>query len=150
MRRYRTGFTLLEVLITISIMATAMGIAAPRIHQTLEREAVRGAKITLATHVARTRGVAASRGCRAVMHVVGGTDARVWVTSCAIAGAAIDTVGTVDWLSDDYGITLTANSDSITFAPTGIITSAGWFVAQLSKGEFVDSLAVSAAGRKLW
>ena len=84
MRRYRTGFTLLEVLITISIMATAMGMAAPRIHQTLEREAVRGAKITLATHVARTRGVAASRG---VASSLSGTNHHTpedwWVRSCA-------------------------------------------------------------------
>lgn len=150
MRPCRTGFTLPEVMIVITIMATTMGMAAPRIHKTLEREAVRGAKVMLATHVARTRGVAASRGCRAVMHVVDGADARVWVTSCAIAGTAVDTVGTVARLSDAYGITLTANLDSITFTPTGIITSAGWFAANFTKGETVDSLAVSAAGRKLW
>ena len=150
MRRHRTGFTLLEVIITITIMTATMGMAAPHIRHTLEREAVRGAKIMLATQVARTRGVAASRGCRAVMHVVDGADARVWVTSCAIGGTALDTVGTVVRLSDSYGIALTANRDSITFTPTGIITSAGWFTVELTKGETVDSLAVSAAGRKLW
>ena len=150
MRRHRTGFTLPEVLIAITVMTAITGVAAPNIHPILERQAVRGAKITLATHVARTRGVAASRGCRAVMHVVDGTDARVWVTSCALAGTAVDTVGTVDRLSDDYGIALSANRDSITFTPTGIITSAGWFAAEFTKGETVDSLAVSAAGRKLW
>ncbi len=100
MRRYRAGFTLSEVLITMTIMTTTMGMAILPIQRTLEREAVRSAKLSLATHIARARGVAASRGCRGVMHVVEGSNSRVWITSCSLNGAGVDTIGTVDGLSD--------------------------------------------------
>lgn len=149
MRRYRAGFTLPEVLITMTIMTATMGMAILPMQRTLEREAVRGAKLTLATHIARARGVAASRGCRGVMHVVEGSDSRVWITSCSLNGAGVDTIGTVDGLSDRYGVSITASLDSITFSPTGLATS-GWFEAEFSKGETIDSLAVSAVGRRLW
>ena len=149
MCRYRAGFTLPEVLITMTIMTATMGMAILPVQRTLEREAVRGAKLTLATHIARARGVAANRGCRGVMHVVEGSDSRVWITSCSVNGAGVDTIGTVDELSDRYGVSITASLDSITFSPTGLATS-GWFEAGFSKGEIVDTLAVSAVGRKLW
>lgn len=149
MRWYRAGFTLPEVLITMTIMAVTTGMAVPHIHKTLEREAVRGAKVTLATHIARARGVAASRGCHGVMHVFDGSDSRVWVTSCSLTGAGVDTVGMVDGLSDRYGVSISTSTDSITFSPIGLAIS-GWFEAELSKGETVDTLAVSAAGRRLW
>lgn len=149
MRWYRAGFTLPEVLITMTIMTVTTGMVVPQVHQILEREAVRGAKLTLATHIARARGVAASRGCHGVMHVFGGSDSRVWVTSCSLSSAGVDTVGMVDGLSDRYGVSITTSTDSITFSPIGLAIS-GWFEAEFTKGETVDSLAVSAIGRKLW
>lgn len=149
MRRYRAGFTLPEVLITMAIITTTTALAILPMQQTLEREAVRSAKLLLATHIARARGVAASRGCRGVMHVVAGSSSRVWITSCSLTGTGVDTIGTVDELSDRYGVSITANLDSITFSPTGLATS-GWFEAGFSKGATVDTLAVSAIGRKLW
>ncbi len=149
MRWYRAGFTLPEVLITMTIIAATTAMAVLPMQRTLERESVRSAKLTLATHIARARGVAASRGCRGVMHVVQGSNSRVWITSCSLNGAGVDTIGTVDGLSDRYGVSITASLDSITFLPTGLTTS-GWFEAGLSKGETVDSLAVSAVGRRLW
>lgn len=149
MRRYLAGFTLPEVLITMTIMTVTTGMVVPQVHQILEREAVRGAKLTLATHIARARGVAASRGCHGVMHVFGGSDSRVWVTSCSLNGAGMDTVGTVDGLSDRYGVSITTTADSISFAPTGLATS-GWFEVEFTKGGSIDTLAVSALGRRLW
>ncbi len=148
-RQYR-GFSLIEMLVVITIMGILTTVALPHLQGTVIRQSVRGAKLTVATHVARARGTAAGRGCPAVMHLVNGLDARVWVTSCSIIGGGIDTVGMVDAISGRFDVAVTATADSIVFAPTGLVMSTGWFAVRFVRGGEVDSLAVSPVGRRIW
>ena len=148
--RQSHGFSLTEMLVVITLMGILTTVALPRLHQTVIRQSVHGAKLTVATHVARARGTAAGRGCPAVMHLVDGGDAQVWVTSCPMTGAGIDTVGRVDAISSRFDVVVKATADSIVFAPTGLVMSTGWFAARFVKGGEVDSLAVSPVGRRIW
>ena len=148
--RQYNGFSLTEMLVVITMMGVLTAVALPRLHGTVTRQSVHGAKLTVATHVARARGTAAGRGCPAVMHLVDGGDAKVWVTSCSMTGAGIDTVGMVDAISSRFDVAVAGTADSIVFAPTGLVMSAGWFAARFVRGGEVDSLAISPVGRRIW
>lgn len=148
-RQYR-GFSLTEMLVVLTMMGILTTVALPRLHTTMIQQSVHGAKLTVATHVARARSTAAGRGCPAVMHLVDGGDAQVWVTSCPMTGVGIDTVGIVDAISSRFDVVVKATADSIVFAPTGLVMSTGWFAARFVKGGEVDSLAVSPVGRRIW
>lgn len=148
-RQYR-GFSLTEILVVLTVIGILTTVALPSLHRTMIRQSVHGAKLTVATHVARARSTAAGRGCPAVMHLADGGDAQVWVTSCPMTGAGIDTVGIVDAISSRFDVVVKATADSIVFAPTGLVMSAGWFAARFVRGGEVDSLAVSPVGRRIW
>lgn len=144
------GFSLIEMVVAITVMGILTAIALPRLQESVIRQSVRGAKLTVASDVARARGTAAGRGCPAVMHLVDGVDARVWVTTCAVTGGGVDTVGVVDAISSRFDVAVKATADSVVFAPTGLVMSAGWFTAHFARRGEVDSLCVSPVGRRVW
>ncbi len=148
--RQFNGFSLIEMLVVMTVVGILTAVALPRLQGAVIRQSVQGAKLTVATHVARARGTAAGRGCPAVMHLVDGVDARVWVTSCPMTGGGIDTLGMVDPISRRLDVAVTATADSIIFSPIGLVMSTGWFAVRFARGGEVDSLAVSPLGRRVW
>ena len=104
----------------------------------------------MVTHVAMARGAAATRGCRSVVHMVAGADARTWVTTCQAAGAGVDTVGNVERIGSRHGVTVLASVDSIQFAPNGIAIGAGWSTFEFKRSTVTDSLTVSPLGKASW
>ncbi len=150
MRAMRKGFTLLEVLVALVIVGAMATVAIPRIKNGMSQESVRNARRTVVTHLSRARGAAASRGCTAVFHLAAGSSARVWVTSCALNGAGIDTVGSVDNITDRYGVLIAANSDSVIYAPTGLGISGRWMSVRFKKATSYDTLGISAIGKAFW
>lgn len=156
-QRYRPkastrGFTVIEILIGLTV-ASAMGLlVVPRIQDGLQRNAVRSARAVVATQLARARGIAAGRGCFSTIHFTGGTDPRVWITSCPVTGstAQIDTVGTVDALSTGSLVSLSTTAPSISFAPTGVATASSWTHLTFTRGEYLEQLAVSPVGKVSW
>ena len=95
----RAGFTLVETLIAMAIIASVTAMAFPKVKDSVLKEAARGARRAVTTEVTRARAAAATRGCPSVLHFQGGSDSRVWVTSCVMNGAAVDTIGSVESLS---------------------------------------------------
>ena len=150
MRTSRSGFTVVEMLVAMTFFAILAAMAITPMRHSLVREAVRGARLATATHVARARGAASSRGCLAVLHLDGGSN-RLWVTACPINQPnGTDTVGTVDDMMMRYHVELSTNKDSVVFAPTGLMMSASLLSVQLGRAGQKDSLAVSPTGRLLW
>jgi prepilin-type N-terminal cleavage/methylation domain-containing protein len=147
---HRQGFTLIEMLIVMTVIGVLLGMSLPGFRQTIIRQSVHGATMAVASQLAKARGTAASRGCPAVMHLVAGADASVWVTSCQTVGGGVDTIGVVEDLSDKFDVTVAANRDSIVFSPTGLARSTGWFAARFTRAGMTDSMAVSPVGRRVW
>ena len=148
--RDSSGFTLIEILVVVVLMAAVIAMAAPRIQNAAVKESVRGARLAVSTHIARARGTAATRGCPAVLHVVAGTNARTWITSCPTNGTGVDTVGAIDHLSASLGVDVVSSLDSLTFAPNGIALASNWNVMRFSRNGHADTLAISPVGRPVW
>ena len=93
----QSGFTLLEIIVTMAFLMVVYAISAPRIKDGLEKINVRSAKVAVANYVARTRSAAVGRSCRTVFHVAQGTTGRIWITSCrpSVLGRSleVDSVG---------------------------------------------------------
>ncbi|UCG85624.1 MAG: prepilin-type N-terminal cleavage/methylation domain-containing protein [Gemmatimonadota bacterium] len=150
MARTANGYTLFELLLVIAIIGAVAALTIPRVKGPMLRESVRSARRAMVTQLAVARGAAASRGCRSVVHVVDGASARTWVTACATTGAGVDTVGTVEELSDRYGVAVQSSVDSIAFAPNGLAIGSGWASLSFDRVGYSDSLSVSPLGKAYW
>ena len=150
MKRRPYGFTLIELLVAITIVGIMAAMAMPRLKNGMAQESVRNARRNVVAHLSKARGAAASRGCRAVFHIVAGTNARVWVTACPLTGAGVDTVGSVSFLADRYGVAVSADGDSLPFAPTGLGLGARWVLVKFAKASSTDTIMISPLGQARW
>jgi prepilin-type N-terminal cleavage/methylation domain-containing protein len=150
MKRRPYGFTLIELLVAITIVGIMAAMAMPRLKNGMAQESVRNARRTVISNLSKARGVAATRGCRAVFHVEAGADPRVWVTSCSLTGAGVETVGSVIHLAESHGVTLSLAGDSLTFTPTGLGMGAGWMMIKFAKASKSDSVSISPLGQARW
>jgi prepilin-type N-terminal cleavage/methylation domain-containing protein len=146
----RRGYTIFELLLVVTIIGALAAMAIPKMKEPMVREQVRSARRTMVTHLAMARGAAASRGCRGVVHVVSGANARAWVTTCRVAGAGMDTVGAVHQLSNRYNVSVQSSIDSVQFSPNGIAIGAGWSTLVFARAGFSDTLTVSPLGKASW
>jgi prepilin-type N-terminal cleavage/methylation domain-containing protein len=150
MKRQERGYTLFELLVVVTLIGAVAALAIPRVKGPLLHESVRGARRAVVTHLAVARGAAASRGCRSVVHFVDGADARTWVTTCNTSGIGVDTVGTVEQLSDRYGVSVACSVDSLTFAPNGLSIGGSWASIAFDRTGYSDTLTVSPLGKAYW
>lgn len=143
----RTGATLIELALMMTIAGVTAGLAVPRLQSTISRVDLRAATGHVANAVATARLTAANRGCNAVLHLDGSTS-RVWITTCRPTGTGIDTVGS-DYLSARFKVALSSSADSIRFLPSG--TRADWTTTSVRLTHSTlgasDSLRIDALGR---
>jgi prepilin-type N-terminal cleavage/methylation domain-containing protein len=150
MRLRRHGYTVFELLLVMTIIGAVAALAIPRFKEPMIREQIRSARRATVTQFAMARGAAASRGCRAAVHVVGGVAARTWVTTCLPAGGGVDTIGAVQQVSSKYSVSVVTSVDSVQFAPNGIAIGAGWSTLVFARAGFTDTLTVSPLGKASW
>ena len=144
------GFSLIQLLVAMSIMAVMLGLGYPKLKDSVIKEAVRSARREVTTQIAVTREVAAQRGCSATLHIDEGAASRIWVTACSVNGSGVDTVGAVEQLSSRFGVEMESSTDSIVFTPQGLRRGMTWVGLRFSLAGHSDTLAISPVGRAVW
>ena len=152
--RRQSGFTLLEIIVTMAFLTVVYAISAPRIKDGMEKINVRSAKVAVANYVARTRSAAVGRSCRTVFHIAQGATGRIWITSCRPSDLgrtlAVDTVGKVDSVAVRFGVNLSSTVDSIAFDGRGLTTTFAFStlrVRSVAMTTIVDSIRVNPIGK---
>jgi len=113
----RSGFTTIELIIVIALMAIITLIGFPKILRTLDKTNVRSARDALGTLAATARAAAIQRGCRSALHFTA-PPSTVWVTTAC--PTKVDTDYRVQNLTARFRVTLTASRDSVQYDPRGL------------------------------
>ena len=147
MRRVRSGFTMVEVLIVMSILVLVTTMAFPRISRWRTGYDLRSAKQQVAAAIATTRAAAVQKG-RPARFIVAGNVISATVDTNA-AGATVTVVPSVD-LHATYGVTITTQNlpaNRLVYGSRGVIAPQ---VAMpryyLTNAAGRDSLCVSGVG----
>ncbi len=143
------GFTFVEILVAISIMAVIAAIGIPRIRDALKKQSVRSARAATQTLVATARGAAVARGCRATLHM--SADGRMWVTSCrnvaGLSATLLDTLGGMHQIGGQFGVTVVPSRDSLAFDARGLNVDFLRVVVQFQSSGIIDSSVINEVGK---
>jgi prepilin-type N-terminal cleavage/methylation domain-containing protein len=138
------GFTLLELMIGLAILAIMTLTAIPSINRVGDRAQVKSARTAMFNHLAAARQAAQHGGRLVVFKVSGGI---VWSEGeprlVAAFGSTRDTLAMND-LAAEFRVGVTSTLDSVVFDPRGYGTGAG--KVRLSRGAAIDSLVVTGLG----
>jgi prepilin-type N-terminal cleavage/methylation domain-containing protein len=143
------GYSILELMIVVTIMGVSSAMAYPRIRTTIDHEDTRSARRHVTAMISQARTTATIRGCRTTAMFDANTG-KVWVESCKVSGSGRDTVGKVVRLGTRYGVTMTAGADSIPFASNGVGLATSSFNIGFTKRGYSSRLTVSGIGRTTW
>jgi prepilin-type N-terminal cleavage/methylation domain-containing protein len=136
------GFTLLELLVVLTIVGMLLGLVVPRLAGLRNAQSVRAAMGDLGTAFVLARQSALARRS---------TVALVFDTAAAVVHirSADGPIRRSD-LGASFGVSLSANRDSAVYDARGL----GYGVTNLSvavrRGNFVDTLRMSRLGRARW
>jgi prepilin-type N-terminal cleavage/methylation domain-containing protein len=143
------GFTIIELMIVVTILGTLALIGLPRMRDGMTRSNVRGGRTTLINLLSKAR-TAATQTNRVTLLKIQGNNAfvRARPRLVAAAGSDADTLGAVQPLGDLYGVTVTAAIDSVRFDPRGLGTGFGTGTTFLvSLNGKTETITVDGLGR---
>lgn len=136
------AFTLLEVIVAVTIAGILLALALPRFASARDAHAVRGAMDVLAAEFSLARQAALAR--RSPVAIVFDTAAGV----VRVRTAAGPVRGSDLWAS--FGVTIAANRDSAVYDPRGFGYGLSNLTVVVHRGNFVDTLTMSRLGRVRW
>jgi prepilin-type N-terminal cleavage/methylation domain-containing protein len=140
----RAGFTLMEMLLVISVSSLMLAIAGPRMVRTMARENVRAASVQLTERLVIARQTAIRRNGGAVLHVASG---KVWVAADNGTATPLP-VGDTLYLSR-FGVTATASIDTVRFDARGFSNLGASQTFVVTKDSQSQTVCVTAAGLML-
>ena len=138
----RTGFTLLEQLVVLVVMAILLTLAGARTLSALDRSAVRNARMQLVATLGTARSSAQSRA----EHVSVSMDSSAGLVR-VLAGA--DTL-LVRSLRVELGVAFAASRDTVTYGASGRGYGATNSTIVLRRGAAAETVFVARLGRARW
>jgi len=145
-RGRRAGFTMLELLVVLILIAVLTGLALPKLTTAAQKANIRSTRMELASMAARARAAAIQRGCVDSLHVSTST-AKAWVTACQVNGSSRDTVGPVDDLGKRFGVTLSTSKTDYGYDPRGIAVGFSGGTIVITGNGFTDSVVINNVGK---
>jgi prepilin-type N-terminal cleavage/methylation domain-containing protein len=144
----RNGFTLVETLLVVVILGAVVLLGFPRMSAGMTTANVRGARTTLINLLAKAR-TAATQSNRIALLKIEGNNAFVLARPRLLPGAGdADTLGAVERLGDNYGVSITATIDSVRFDPRGLGTGFGTGTTLVvSRNGTTDTITIDGLGR---
>ena len=137
--RARGGFSVLELLTVLAVLALLMAIALPRMRAIADRSAVRnaGRDARMAFSFAQRRAVALG------LHVA------VWIDTTAQTMVVGDAGGSMltRALGAAYGVSLASTRDSMAYTPLGLAWGAANLTLVVRRGDAADTVSISRVGR---
>lgn len=140
--REQFGFTLLELLVVMTVAAVLMALALPRFASLRDARAVRAAMDDVAGGFSLARQTALAQ--RTSVAIVFDTSANV--VQIRSAGGSVRRAG----LKESFGVTLSANRDSAVYDARGLGYGVSNLTVIVRRGNFVDTLTMSRLGRVRW
>ncbi len=141
--RDRRGFTLVEIVIVIVLIALMAAFAIPRIGDALVKQNIRSARVAITTLHAKARAYAIQRA-RQVALVTRNNE--IYLISMTPVTDVVDTIDAPVNLNTRYGVTVTTNNDSIVFDPRGLGTATTTTDIVVSKNAYADTVKITPAG----
>lgn len=139
--RSRSGFSLIELLIAVTLLGLLLAIAAPRVQQASAQQSVRNARAAVANLYARARVYAVQRRVPVTLQF---GDSTAWIT--APAGAGLDTLGAVEHLGRQFGVSVIAGG-AVAISPVGMVNAGTPISVSVTKSGHSDSIVISGYGR---
>jgi type IV fimbrial biogenesis protein FimT len=140
--RRRSGFSVVELLVTVAVFGLLTIIALPRMRQMALAEDLRSARAAVVNAYGRAR-VSAIQTRKPVTLQFNTTSA--WITSAA-DGGGVDTVGAVVNLYGSHGVAV-SSTGSVTIRPTGLVNAASPITVTVSKQGQTSQVVISGYGR---
>lgn len=140
------GFTLIEMLMVISIVGIMMTVALTYFRTGTVKASVRGAADAVAALHSVARNSAIQRGRTARLVFIASSNT-VLVVAIKASGSGLDTIGKVEDLGTRFGVTFTTTTDTLVFTPRGVSSNTSGTTVIISKGTARDTVTVSAAGK---
>jgi prepilin-type N-terminal cleavage/methylation domain-containing protein len=148
----RHGFTILELVVVMSIAGLLMLVGLKPVYQATQKANARAARVAVAQNIALARSTAIARGCRATFNVDTLTG-KSWVTSCQTildsARTSLDTVGLLDNTERRFGVQIFTATPQIVYDPRGLsmsgATASYRFIGKTPSAQ--DSFYVDAIGK---
>lgn len=138
----RVGTSILELVAVLALTAVILAVAVPRMHDIVERAAVRGGVADVVTSLSVARQLAISHGGGVSL----GIDAPRATTYVVSRG---DTLVTRR-LGQSFGVTLRSTRDSLAYDARGLGVGAANLTIIVMRGMTADTVVVSRLGRVRW
>ena len=138
------GFTLIEILMVVTVIGLLTAIALPRIGDAMVAQNARAGRGAVISLHAKARAAAIQRG-RSTRLVING-NSMIIVSQHPVTGA-VDTVGNVEDLFDRFGVTLSTTRDTLSFDARGLGTESSATTVTVTKGAHTYQITISMWGR---
>lgn len=138
----KAGFSLVEMLVVVTMVGILLLMAIPRAERSLARSDIVAARVAFHTLYLRARSAAIQTRRPMTISFASGT---AYVTS---AGTSIFGSSTLALpFQGSHGVTANASGSSLVIQPTGLVSSGTPFVLELVKRGIHDTVSITGYGR---